>query len=707
MNKLLRKIWCVVLLGGLIMNAQAQVVNFDETWKEFLSNNKVSNISKLPKPAKASINYPKYCLMYGTTNFCSNSVTDAENYISEIRNFGEEGYRKIPGFIKRFQDLDNKILAYHNTNDLWDDFLETHQVDFDKLEKNKLARRVCEKGTLAKYTFMETYGYYCKGDVYKAQKLFENYVLQIVDRTTLKVSDVEGLDDEIREFRKLFKATAQLEKDWKRFIRTGKSKGFDLEVPIMECNSVPAIKSYILIAAEDMCTKSMDMLEKIEDIEEQNQDYIDDELAEKIAWLKKTAKTYNGDLARLNRAWKDFLPDNELSKSNEIEFMLEYCDKEAQARSYLMNGLSNVCGFGKLMLGKITKLQIEHDLEFSDIVNDKLDELEVSIGSQKDDFDTLGTIWREFLDGGDTLVKEFELQAEYCNIIAQIRSWTIKGHFYYCDQGEHYLKLVEKYEKKYGLEYDNDLQCALQRLRNKVWNCKNYELMQEGSAATTVGKKEQRLGKKLARVLYGELNGPSQACETTVKFSTSGAGVKYNITAYLCQDMDLRTMGTSKYYDKIGDWLEQQVLKGCDDDGICRDGLKIYVESHIAGGRFKSGTLKKSAEMPTGTPFTHWVHDEPTQKETDRKLTYSTENKMELGAARAWTVKQQLDYMDISTKIGVYEHSDSERGREYNRIEIQVIIPNLYATESSSELGNLRKAAGISQTEPEWCGKRK
>ena len=183
--------------------------------------------------------------------------------------------------------------------------------------------------------------------------------------------------------------------------------------------------------------------------------------------------------------------------------------------------------------------------------------------------------------------------------------------------------------------------------------------------------------------------------------------MRYNITAYLCQDMDLTTMGTSKYYDKIGDWLEQQVLKGCDDDGICRDGLKIYVESHIAGGRFKSGTLKKSAEMPTGTPFTHWVHDEPTQKETDRKLTYSTENKMELGAARAWTVKQQLDYMDISTKIGVYEHSDSERGREYNRIEIQVIIPNLYATESSSELGNLRKAAGISQTEPEWCGKRK
>lgn len=707
MNKLLQKICYVVFLSCLTMSVQAQVVNFDETWKEFLSNNKVSNISTLPKPVETSINYPKYCLMYGTTNFCSNSVTDAENYIAEIRKFGEDGYSKIPGFIERFQDLDNKILAYHNTNDLWDDFLETHQVDFDKLEKNKLARRVCEKGTLAKYTFMETYGYYCNGEIYKAQKLFENYVLQIVDKTTLKVSDVEGLSDEILVFRKLFKATSKLETEWGKFMRTGKSNGFDLEVPIMECNSVPAIKAYILIAAEDMCTKSMDMLDKIEEIEEQNKKYIDDELAEKITWLKKTAKDYNGDLVRLNQAWDDFLPDNQLSKSNEIEFMLEYCDKEAQARSYLMNGLLNVCGFGKLMLGKITKLQIEHDLEFSDIVNRKIDELQNSIGSQKDDFDTLGTIWREFLDGGDTLVKEFELQAEYCNIIAQIRSWTIKGHFYYCDQGEHYLKLVEKYEKKYGLEYDNDLQCALQRLRNKVWNCKNYELQTQGNAPTSVGKDEQRLGKKLARVLYGDLNGPSQSCETTVKFETSGAGVKYNITAYLCQDMDLTTMGTSRYYDKIGDWLEKQVLKDCGNSEVCRDGLKIYVEAHAAGGRFKDGDLKKSAQMPEGTPFTHWKYDEPTQKKTDRKLTYSTENKVELGAARAWTVKQQLDYLNIPTTIGVYEHSDNEQGREYNRIEIQVIIPNLYATESNSEIGNLRKAAGISPTPPEWCGEKK
>ena len=699
----MKQVYFLLLLGIVSLNANAQVINFDNTWGEFLSNNKVSDISKLNKPPITSKDYPKYCLMYATKNFCGSKVSDAEKYLSEIHSFGEDNYKVIPGFRERFQDLDEKVSAYYQAEKLWTKFMRTKDVSLDELERTKAARRVCEKGTLAKYTFMETYAHYCSGNTVRATDIFDNYLLQIVDRTSFKLSDVEGLTDEVRELRQLFTAIKALDPAWNKFLRTGESDGFDLEVPIMDCNSTPAIKSYILIAAADICKQGMPMLEKVEALVDQNEGFINSRLAEKIEWLRETAKSYNGDMVKLNQTWEEFLLNGTV-KDRKFEYMLKYCSPEAQVKSYVMKGLLNVCGFGKLMLGKIYALQGEHDMSLDDVVTEKIEELERESSIIRDDFDTLGTIWDNFIINGDTITEEFELQAEYCNIIAQIRSWTIKGNFYYCDQGEHYVNLVTKYERIYELKYDAELKCAIQRLRNKVWQCKNYELMLQASQGGGATKDDERYLSRASKILWGELNGTSQQCATDVDYELVGGGVKYIISASLCQELNLAEMGDPDYYQKINTWLENKILSKYCSGGDCKDRVRIFVEGHIEGKRFNGKTYKPSIRIPNGTPFKHFVDGYSVDKITENTITSTVNDNMELGLARAWTVKDELAFMGIPTTVGVYEHPNNERSSKYRTVKIEITIPNLFQSDYEANLEALRRKAGIGSA-PAWCPK--
>ena len=187
MKSLIPSFLGILLFCGVYTNASAQVINFEETWKAFLQNNKTSNISKLPQPPTNSIDFPKYCLMYANSNFCFNRVGNAERFMKKIVEFGEEKYKAIPGFTARYTDLKDKIQAYQDLDVIWKRFLDSYDVTLKDLEEVKAARTVCEKGTLAKYTQMETYIYYCQGDIEKAQDVFENYVLMIVDKTSFKI----------------------------------------------------------------------------------------------------------------------------------------------------------------------------------------------------------------------------------------------------------------------------------------------------------------------------------------------------------------------------------------------------------------------------------------------------------------------------------------------------------------------------------------
>lgn len=453
---------------------QAQIVNFEETWKEFLKNEKVVNTSELPRPAENSADFPKYCLIYANTSFCANEVVEAEEYMEKIRNTGEKVYGAIPGFRKRFVDLELKMSAYYKTEELWNRFLMNHDVTFQELESAKDAIRVCEKTTLAKYTFMQTYSYYCLGDVAKAEDRFNNYVLQIVDRTSLKVSDVKGLDGELKVMRQLFKGIAELNVAWNKYMTTGKSDGFTTEIPTLACNNTPKMKAYLLEGASDICNKGEDMLDLIEELMEENPSTPDATFLKKFNEFKQEVDQNIDKELALERAWNEFLKTGDLK--NKINYEADYCDKSYNIKAYVIKGSLDVCGWATPMLEKIASTRKAYNPTLDEVTEQKITALQAAIQGKKDDFDTLSSIWTQFVANNDTMTKEFELQAQYCDLIAQVRSWAVKGNFYYCDQGEHYLKLIDRFEREYSLTYDMELTCVIERLRIKVWECKRSEL---------------------------------------------------------------------------------------------------------------------------------------------------------------------------------------------------------------------------------------
>lgn len=771
-----------------LSKADAQVVNFEETWQTFLNDNKISNISKLPQPSKEETeNFAKYCLMYANSRFCEGNYAAAKGFMKKIDETGEPVYGAIPGFKPKFDDLTAKMKAYIDADVLWRNFLLNGSVTEEELAEMELAIRVCEKGTLAKYSYMQAHTYYCQGELKKARNRFENYTLKIVDKTSLKIEDVEGLGPKVETMRQVFKALDVLDKSWASYVETDVSKGFKEELPEMECYSIPSMKGYMLIAAEDVCKNGPAMLTKIQALQKTNTHDIDAVLAEKIKWLEGEVATYNGDIATLNKAWKEFVPTNDLKKL--IDFDLIYCEKEAQVRSYLMNGTINVCTLGKEMLGKIAEVQADYEPKLTSVTMDKLEVLKQLVNKEDDNLKVLNKNWAEFLEkdtlmsidfsfqycdkvaqikaytmnglvnictegeamivkidetqmsynpeltpeiterieklkelapkytkeaayltklwktyikNGDTLTEPYELASFYCDKMQQVQSWVIKGSFETCANGQGYMDVIDAFQKKHSLKYDKELACRVRRLRIKIWDCRYWELVMRARKETH--EERERFGPEAAALMYGDLNGPDLPCETTVSYYPLGnIGIKYVITTYLCQNIDLAKMGDPEYYQKIATWVDVEVLQHyCEPNMRCKEEFTIYLEGHTDGNRFSGARYKKSLEIPQGTPFRHLTNTEINNLVTKRKITNSLKNNMELGIARAWTVKQQLDFMNVPISIGAYEHPVSEKGGDYRRISIELNMTNLLLDFYEKLLARLIEESGIGER-PSEC----
>ena len=114
MIKLLRLLSLAFTLVLVFSTASiAQLVNFEDTWKEYLDNEKASNISKLVKPKiEQKTAYVKYCMMYATVHFCADDLETSRDLLSEIETIGSTTYEGIPRFVEKFEDLQIKIKAY-------------------------------------------------------------------------------------------------------------------------------------------------------------------------------------------------------------------------------------------------------------------------------------------------------------------------------------------------------------------------------------------------------------------------------------------------------------------------------------------------------------------------------------------------------------------------------------------------------------------
>ena len=781
-------VFLILAAAFVTFRAEAQVINFEDTWQAFLKESNTSNVSKLPKPPKSEAKeYVKYNLMYANTRFCEGNMVKAMELMLNIEMMDKDVYESIAGFKERYDDLSSKIQAAIDANVIWREFLETGNVTIEQLDAVPLAIRVCEKGTLAKYSYMQAHAYYCQGDTKKAHERFENYTIKIVDKTSLKVEDVEGLGPKVETFRKVFKALEILDYEWQNYMESGVSNGFDAELPEIGCYSIPSMKAYMLIAAKDICKNGALMLNKIQALQATNTHQIPNDLNDKIDWLTVEVAKYNGDLSTLNQAWEEFTPSNSLK--NLIDFDLIYCEKEAQIRSHIMNGTINVCTVGKEMVEKIDHIQSTHNPVLTEVTIEKLNDLKQLVRSIEKDKDVLEVSWAEFMekdtllsidfgykycdkadvikaytlnglvnictegiamverieelemsfapelseelqakvnqlkllapqyeaeavalsrlwktyiDNGDTLTEPYELAYFYCDKIQQVQSYIIKGHKETCVNGQAELDVIDAFIVKHNVLLDDITACALNRLRIKVWDCRWWEIVNQARKQTH--EERERFGPLSAGWMFDELNGEKLPCETTVEYSPLGnIGVKYVITVFLCQNIDLAKMGDPEYYQKISTWLNTKVLEEyCDSNRRCQEDFFIYLEGHTDGNPFRGARYKRSLDIPEGTPYKHFIDGEIIDTVTTREITNSLKNNMELGIARAWTVKQQLDFMNVPINIGTYEHPKTEKGGEYRRISIELNMTNLLMDYYEKLLNELWVASGISDR-PKPC----
>lgn len=691
----------IIGLACLTPTTNAQFVNFEETWKEFLVNTKTSNISKLTKPGKDNkIDYAKYALMYATTNFCNSRLGESKGFIRDIEGIGVGVYSTIPGYKARFEDLQAKIKAYHNVEKLWGRFMRSRDVSLEELKQEEIAKTVCEKGTLAKYFYMVAHANYCDGDIASAMSNFENRVLKLAERTSLKVSDVPGLEDEVAKMKAFFQGLRVLGPAWKSYVQSGVSNGIDVELPLFECNAVPNMKEYVLRAAADLCQFGAPMLKKIKAVQSKNTQPLGDDLAAKIKWLEEEVGKSNAALSVLERAWADFTPDDQLS--GEKKYGYEYCRKDALVKAYVMDGLLNTCEIGQEMLDKIRAIEKEHNPPLNDVVFGKINKLDTRIKQYAEESANLDKVWTDFVSNKDTLLAPYKLADFYCDKIQQIKSWTIKGHMNACAEGQGYLVKIEQLQQTESLALDEELSCRVLRLRIKVWDCRWWELVRQARKETH--EERERFGPPSADIMQGDLNSDQQPCETTVEYTPLGyIGIRYVIKTYLCQDIDLAKMGDPEYYKKIATWVDTEVLqKYCEEGLRCKEEFFIYLEGHTDGNAFRGARYKNSLDIPEGTPFTHFIDGEEMDTVTMREITNSLKSNMELGIARAWTVKNQLDFMEVPIKIGAFEHPDDEKGGEFRRIEIELNITNLLLDFYEKRLNELWIASGIGDR-PEEC----
>ncbi|MFZ2897432.1 MAG: hypothetical protein WA004_02345 [Saprospiraceae bacterium] len=498
--------FCLLLTIFLIADAASAqtTINFDETWKEFLENDKISNMSALAKPDKVynKPDYAKYLLMNTNTSFCQSDMKDAEKLMEEIRTIDPEILESIPGYVEKKEALEAKIEAYYSMDVIWQRFLQTREVTSEELEAVTAARTSCEKRTLAKYSFMTAHYHLCQGDISKSKDVFENRTLKLIEKTTLRVEDVEGLAQEAGRLKSLYRTLDKLDAAWAAYVKTGVSPGFDVELPLFPCNPIPNMKAMVLNAVLDVCDSGEETLEKIKELQAGSSVGPDESLKAKVKELEAAVKSNDDKLAALNAAWAAFIPDNKVKAFGQYGY--DYCTIEPLIRAYIMDGFVFVCETADEMLLKIDSIFEAEDPELESITMVKMNELAAMREVYHSNGVKIEKLWNKFISKGDKLTEKFQTTDLYCDNIHQVKDWTISGLTGDCEAGYLYLEKIETFHESFEFDFTEDVECRIQNLRVKVWNCR-YELLRELAEVEAPGDAmEARLAELLEEYGMGE-----------------------------------------------------------------------------------------------------------------------------------------------------------------------------------------------------------
>ena len=459
----------LLFINLFFISTTASAQNFDETWKEFLENNKISNMSRLVRPNKQyeKEKYSQYLLMSTNNCFCQSKIEKAETLMEEINDLGLDSYESIEGYTLKKKDLEKRIEAYYGIEKIWQRFLKTRDVTVEELEDVYPPSTICEKKTLVKYSYMTAHYYLCEGDIEKSKNTFEKRTLKIAEKTTLRVKDVRGMAPEVKKMKTYFTNMPALDDAWDTYLETNASPGFERELPVFPCNPLPNLKAFVLIGAADPCGSGQAMLKKIDKLQSETGVLPSRDLREKIKELKVIVKESNSGLAELNKSWNSFIKTNEVKHTG---YGYEYCGKEDLIRAYILDGFSYVCNMSEEMLDKIDSIQTSGKIKLQQVTMEKIYELE----ALKEEYESNGVdideLWTKFVSQGDTLYRDYKSHAQYCDNIQHVKDWTMQGLGADCTKGHIYLEKIEKFNRSFDFEFYPELECRVQKLRIRVWD---------------------------------------------------------------------------------------------------------------------------------------------------------------------------------------------------------------------------------------------
>lgn len=545
------------------------------------------------------------------------------------------------------------------------------------------------------------------------QRLDDIEKLKAAYSRDLDATTIEKIDKLQAWVDKLKKELNDLTTAWTAFLPNDElESGMEYE-HVFICNREAEVQAYVIDGLLNPCKDGPAALENIARIQDAYHPELDNATDTKLKKLQGIVKNENDNIATLNKAWKDFVPDDKLSGG--INFVFEYCDKVAQVKAYTIDGTINFCEKSRDRLVDIFKVREAFDPKLDRETIGKIDKLQAAVNKADQEYEQLNEAWTlyiaadvttsweaQFPPKDETVRTQISLVNFYCDKIAQTKSWVIKGQLDPCKKGDAYLTKIDALKETNNLSYDEELICQVHRLRSKVYQCKYWALVLEARRITH--QERETFGPKSAQIMYKDLNPSNAPCETTVEYEPLGnIGIKYIIAPHLCQKKMMAKMGDPVYYKKIASWVDTEVLsKYCEVSMRCKEDFFIYLEGHTDGYRFNGRSYSESIDIPEGTPYTHFLGQDTLQK-TTRNITSSLENNMELGIARAWTVNSQLKFMDVPISIGAYEHPEHEKGGEYRRIDIELNITNLLLDFYEKTLERLFNQSGIGERPAEGC----
>jgi hypothetical protein len=143
-----------------------------------------------------------------------------------------------------------------------------------------------------------------------------------------------------------------------------------------------------------------------------------------------------------------------------------------------MDGFAFVCEMAEENLQNIEKLVKSENIELDKTTQEKINELSQLSEDYKTNERQMDEIWNEFIAQGDNLSYKFISSDIYCDNVHQVKDWVVSGHLGTCEERYAYLSKIEEFQETFEFQFLPELECRIQRLRVKLWDCR-YEALQE------------------------------------------------------------------------------------------------------------------------------------------------------------------------------------------------------------------------------------